>query len=101
MFYRPLLVKMRSQDLRDDDLRRNRHSLLKDHNLFYNTQFHIDPDLTREQKENLEQMYKTARLLSKNGKKYYVIRKENPTMRTGLDPGRTRCTSNISGVILI
>ncbi len=80
--FRPLLVKLRSQDFREDVLRGHRHTALKSHNKEHATRFRLDPDLSKEQKAELDKLYEEARSKSKNGVQYYVIGRENPVLRS-------------------
>ncbi len=80
--YRPILVKFRSQDFREDVLKGSRHTALKAHNGVHKTRFRLDPDMSKEQKEKLEKMYEEARQKSKNDKKFYVVGKERPVMKS-------------------
>ncbi len=80
--YRPILIKVRTQDFRKDVLRGQRHIALKNHNKEEGTRFRLDPDLSKEQKMKLEEMYEEARTKSKNRVKYFVIGKESPVMKS-------------------
>ena len=77
--FRPLLVRLESQELRDRALKGNRQ--LREENNKRGSRFRIDPDLTKEQMAHLNSMYEEARAKSKNGVKYYVVGKENPVLR--------------------
>lgn len=84
--YRPLLVRLASQDLREEALRSNRN--LREHNKKNKdsqseteTRYRIDPDMTKEQMAALNKLWDEARDKSKNGKRYFVIGKENPVLR--------------------
>lgn len=82
--YRPLLVRLASQDLREEALRSNRK--LRECNetskgTETETRFRIDPDMTKEQMATLNKLWDEARDKSKNGRRFYVIGKENPVLR--------------------
>lgn len=85
--YRPLLVRLTSQDIRERALFLNKQ--LKEINMENRSQgnttrYRIDPDLSKEQMDNLEKMWETAKMKtkeSKNGMRYFVIGKENPVLR--------------------
>ena len=81
--YRPLLVRLTSQELREQLLRRNKS--LRKVNEKEGSRYRIDPDLTQEQKAKLDDLWETARKKTaeaKNGVKYFVIGKENPRLRS-------------------
>ncbi len=80
--YRPILVRLRSQDLREKILRGSTHVTLKEFNKAQKTRYRLDPDLSKEQKKRLEELHEEARSKSKNGKRFYVIGKENPVLRS-------------------
>lgn len=77
--YRPLLIRLTSQDQREKALRSNLE--LRDFNQSKGTRYRIEPDLTREQRERLTNLWEEANKKSKNGKKFFVIGKENPVLR--------------------
>ncbi len=87
--YRPVLVRLSSQEIRQKALTCNRQ--LRRVNLQSQekddkdrTRYRIDADLTREQKENLDKMWEVAREKTndaKNGVRYFVIGQENPVLR--------------------
>ena len=78
--FRPILVKLSSIELREKLLRMNKY--LKERNQANNTKFRIDPDLTKQQQENLKAFYDKANKMnkneSKNGVFHYVLGKESP-----------------------
>jgi hypothetical protein len=78
--FRPLLVKVKSQDLREALIRMN--GRLKEVNRQKGTRHRIDPDMTKEQMARLDNMWTEAREKSKNGVKFYVVGKENPILRS-------------------
>ena len=80
--FRPLLVRLIAPDVRELLLRGNR--ALKEANKEDNTRYRIDPDLTREQQQKLNDLWDEARKKneSKNGVKYFVIGRENPELRS-------------------
>jgi len=86
--YRPLLVKLSSQDVREKAVRSNRR--LRNLNQFNKSQgeetrFRIDPDLTNEQRDNLSRLWELAKEKTnkaKNGERFYVWGMENPTLRS-------------------
>ena len=80
--YRPVLVRLSSQDVRERLLRGNRQ--LRDANRENNTRHRIDPDLTKEQMLKLDEMWNLARKKSesKNGLRFFVVGKENPEIRS-------------------
>ncbi len=80
--YRPILVKVSSQDFRGEVLRGSRHRELKAYNRANDTRYRLDPDLTKEQKKHLDEMHEEARRKSKNGVRFYVIGKERPVLRS-------------------
>ena len=49
-----------------------------------NSRFRIDPDLTKQQQEKLDEMWNEARKRTeaKNGVRYFVIGMENPELRS-------------------
>ena len=59
-----------------------KNNFLKERNRQGNSKFRIDPDLTREQLENLRSLYDKANELNKNEAKngvfHYVLGKESP-----------------------
>lgn len=82
--HRPLLVRLNSQDLREQALRGNRQ--LKEFNREnaeqgHVTRFKIDPDLSREQRDVLNKKWEEAKEKSKNGKTYIVVGKEQPFLK--------------------
>jgi hypothetical protein len=80
--FRPLLVKVSSQDLREALIRMN--GKLKEVNRLKETRHRIDPDLTRDQITRLDTLWTVAweKTASKNWVKFYVIGKENPILRS-------------------
>ena len=85
--YRPILVKLSSQEVREKALILNKN--LKDINRENKdngrtSRYRIDPDLSKEQMANLDRMWEAAneRTKAKNGLKFYVVGKENPTIRS-------------------
>ena len=79
--FRPLLVRLSSSDVRERLLRGNRS--LKEVNRKEATRLRIDPDLTKQQQDKLNEMWDEARKKTdaKNGVRYFVIGMENPEMR--------------------
>jgi FAD/FMN-containing dehydrogenase len=75
----PLLVKVKSQDLREALIRMN--GSLKEVNRQKGTGHRIDPDMTKEQMARLDKMWTETRE-KKNGVKLYVVGKENPILRS-------------------
>ena len=80
--YRPLLVRLSSSDVRENLMRSNR--ALKEINRKEDSRWRIDPDLTKQQQDKLNEMWNEARKKTeaKNGIRYYVIGMENPELRS-------------------
>ncbi len=86
--FRPVLVRLSSQEIRHKALTCNRQlrsvntqSQEKGESV---TRYRIDADLTKEQKENLDKMWETARIKTseaKNGVRFFVVGQENPVIR--------------------
>lgn len=87
--FRPMLVRLSSSEMRQKALTCNRKLRLvnaenKERGETSQTRFRIDADLTKEQKDNLDQMWELARAKtneSKNGVRYFVLGQENPVLR--------------------
>ncbi len=87
--FRPVLVRLSSQEIRQKALTCNRQLRLvnsqnQDKDGELKTRYRIDADLTREQKDHLDKMWEEARAKTneaKNGVRYFVIGQENPVMR--------------------
>lgn len=82
--HRPILVRLSSQDLREQALRCNKD--LREYNKANSekgsaTRYKIDPDLTKEQLDILDKMWKEAKSKSKNGKRFFVVGKEQPILK--------------------
>ncbi len=88
--FRPLLVRLSSQELRQKALTCNKQLRLvnlqnQEKEAEGKTRYRIDADLTKEQKDNLDKMWEEARTRTteaKNGVRYFVIGQENPVMRS-------------------
>ncbi len=80
--YRPMLVKLSSQDIREQTLLAGRSRKIRDYNAMASTRYRIDPDLSKEQMEDLKRMREEAANKSGNGVKFYVVGRENPVMRS-------------------
>ncbi len=80
--YRPMLVKLSSQDIREQTLLAGRSRKIRDYNSMASTRYRIDPDLSKEQMEDLKRMREEAANKSGNGVKFYVVGRENPVMRS-------------------
>ncbi len=88
--FRPVLVRLSSQEMRQKALMCNRqlravNSENQEKGEEHKTRFRIDADLTKEQKDNLDKMWEAARTKtseSKNGFRYFVIGQENPVLRS-------------------
>ena len=76
---RPMLIRLKSLELRDKLLARSKN--LRTYNEENKTKFRIDPDLTKDQMKNLDNLWEEARRKSKNGMKFYVAGMENPVLR--------------------
>ncbi len=87
--FRPILVRLSSQDLRQKALTCNKrlrslNARNQERGEEFRTRYRIDADLTKEQKDNLDKMWEAAREKTseaKNGVRYYVVGQENPVMR--------------------
>lgn len=81
--FRPILVKLNSTAIRERTLANAK--LLRSFNEENSTRLRIDPDLSPAQTANLDNLWMQAREKSvqeaKNGKRYYVIGKEDPQLK--------------------
>lgn len=78
--YRPLLVRLSSQEMRESAVRTVQQ--LKHFNDKNGTRFKIDPDMSKEQMASYQKMWEEANSRSKNGMRFYVVGKENPSLRS-------------------
>jgi hypothetical protein len=79
--FRPILLKLSRSDLREKLVRTGRR--MKELNKANQTRYRIEADLTKEQSENYQEMWKKADTQSGNGVKYYVTGpRENPSLRS-------------------
>jgi regulator of replication initiation timing len=79
--FRPILLKLSRSDLREKLVRTGRR--MKELNEANQTRYRIEADLTKEQSENYQEMWKKADTQSGNGVKYYVTSpRENPSLRS-------------------
>jgi hypothetical protein len=79
--YRPLLVKIGRGDLREKLVRTGKK--LRELNETNKTRYRIEADLTKEQTNSYQAMWKEADAQSGNGKKFYVTGpRENPILRS-------------------
>lgn len=79
--FRPILLKLSRSDLREKLVRTGRR--MRELNEANQTRYRIEADLTKEQTENYQEMWKKADAQSGNGVKYYVTGpRENPSLRS-------------------
>ncbi len=87
--FRPIVVRLSSQEMRQKALMCNRQLRLvnnqnQEKGEEFRTKYRIDADLTKEQKNNLDKMWEEARTKTneaKNGVRYFVTGQENPVLR--------------------
>ena len=78
--YRPLLIQLRSSELRDQLIRCQEG--VRKYNEENDTRYRIQADLTRDQMDNFKKLWEEADKKTKNGTRYYVTGpRENPVLK--------------------
>ncbi len=80
--HRPLLVKLETNEQRDLCFRSWFRQKLKERNELNGTRYRVDPDLTKEQRDKLEAMWKEAHQKTMPEVRFYVVGQENPVLRS-------------------